>query len=234
MLGAAEQRGLGIGSRRCELGDSPVLGLGPRSGPEQVQRHPQQDGAEPGVEAAAALVLGQLRATRTEQQPLPGPLEHLGTQLVVQTEPSQRPRKQCPQPGVQLLEGGLVSLERRAGEVEIRRVDRDAVRLQRRNPPGDEAEEGIGVEWKVRVRVPRDLERIDRAGPRGRTSSQGVARPGTRSPLTSQSARPAGSLANRCSQRGRLRRRPTGRVSLPMRRGRMWVPPVRPRANPPS
>ncbi len=31
-----------------------------------------------------------------------------------------------------------------------------------------------------------------RAGPRGRTSSQGVARPGTRSPLTSQSARPAG------------------------------------------
>ena len=147
----------------------PVSGSALRHRLEQVQRHPHQDGAEPGIEAAAALVFGELRRPGTRPAaarasagaPRPAARRRDGAAAARgEAAPAAvRPAARAPR---------LVSLERRADEVEVRHVDRDAIRLQRRDAAGRRSGgTASGSSWKVRVRVPRDLERItelDHAG----------------------------------------------------------------------
>jgi len=191
VLGATEERGLRVEVRRRELGHAPELLLGPTSRLEEVQGNAQQDGAEPGVEAAPPLVLGELGSSRAQEQTLTGPLEDLSPQLVVGAQAAQRPRQHGPEPHVQLLQRELLPFERGAGQVEVPRVERNPVVAQRRAPVGEEAKERSGFELEVRVRVLRDGERATELDHVGSALAR-VSHPGTRSPLACSLPDPPG------------------------------------------
>jgi len=159
LLGAAQERQLGVRVRRGELVERPELLLALRPRLEEVQGHPEQHRPEPGVQASPPLVLGELRQAWPDEEPLPRALEHLGPQLLVRPEPAQRPGEERAQPGIEQLERPGVAGERGCHQVEVGGVDRDPVGIERRPPAREEAEERPGFDLERRVRVPREFQR---------------------------------------------------------------------------